>query len=110
MGNLEQPTSDAVTFAIGEIAILCPPVDVPGIAGGIPRGSEVTIASGLVLRRPKWPDGKIDVPMYVYLIHTSEGRQYCCPPGWLRKKKPPREDLSVVHWDQCPWQPESLRA
>lgn len=103
-----QPTSE--TFAIGEIAILRAPADVPGIAGGIPRGSEVTVVSGLVRRRPRWPDGRIDAPMDVYLIHTAEGRQYCCPPSWLRKKKPPRDDLALTRWSECPWQPEGVRA
>jgi hypothetical protein len=26
----------------------------------------------------------------------------------LRKVRPPREDLKVTKWDECPWQPESL--
>lgn len=26
----------------------------------------------------------------------------------LRKVPPPREDLRLVRWDQCPWQPESI--
>jgi hypothetical protein len=28
----------------------------------------------------------------------------------LRKKRPPREDLQIVRWDQCPWQPDEVRA
>lgn len=27
----------------------------------------------------------------------------------LVKKKPPREDLQIVRWDSCPWQPQELR-
>jgi hypothetical protein len=37
-----------------------------------------------------------------------DGRTYLARPENLRKKRPPREDLQVVRWDQCPWQPESI--
>jgi hypothetical protein len=26
----------------------------------------------------------------------------------LAKKKPPREDLQLIRWDTCPWQPEEI--
>lgn len=36
------------------------------------------------------------------------GMEYIALPAQLRKKRPPREDLQVARWDECPWQPESI--
>lgn len=33
--------------------------------------------------------------------------EWCAGPEHLRKRKPPREDLTVTKWDECPWQPET---
>lgn len=37
-----------------------------------------------------------------------DGTTFLARPEHIRKKRPPREDLQVVRWDQCPWQPESI--
>lgn len=37
-----------------------------------------------------------------------DGKEHIAAPGYVRKIQPPREDLKVVRWDQCPWQPERI--
>jgi hypothetical protein len=49
--------------------------------------------------------GKIHYDCHVKLC---DGKVLAAQRRILRKKKPPREDLKLVRWDQCPWQPESI--
>lgn len=92
-------------FSVGEIAIL-------SIPGDIYNGTEVMIVGRLEER--EWfyfRSGKIDSGL-AYLI-DGDGLPFgvmCCRPQFLRKKKPPREDLRLVRWDECPWQPQQVPA
>jgi len=38
-----------------------------------------------------------------------DGRTFLVRPQNIRKKRPPRKDREIVRWNDCPWQPESLR-
>lgn len=93
-------------FSIGEVAIYCRP-------GSLYFGAEVTIMSAL--KEMRLHDARtvtteqalayeIDGPFGPFL----DGRPWCSRPEWLKKKKPPRRDLEVVRWADCPWQPESI--
>jgi hypothetical protein len=92
-------------FSVGEIAIL-------SIPGDPYDGTEVTIVGPLAWRDWFfWRSGE-NIEGMAYLIDGG-GLPYgemCCRPQFLRKKKPPREDLRVVRWDECPWQPQQVTA
>ena len=45
---------------------------------------------------------------YGYHVQDSDGSIWFARPSNLRKKRPPREDLQLVRWDECPWQPENV--
>lgn len=104
--------SDSLTFAIGEVAIFWKP-------GSVNHGTELTILSSMQWRRAIGEmDGIVregwryqcDMPNRVVGPYRSK----CSDKSWvapehLRKKRPPRDDLKVRRWDECPWQPEVLR-
>lgn len=106
-----QVPSDSLTFSIGEVAIFWKP--------GFPNhGKELTILSGLQWRRTMGSmDGIVregwryqcDATNLVRGPYSSTcSNRTWVAPEYLRKKRPPRKDLQVVRWDQCPWQPESI--
>jgi hypothetical protein len=70
------------------------------------NGTEVTITGPL-----EWSRSRVVRTGEIYEgWHYPAADGYCYRPENLRKKKPPREDLRIVRWDECPWQPESLHA
>lgn len=92
---MNAPSSET-HFDVGEIAIA-----VNSVEGRI-DGSEVEVTHpyGLYLH--------CSGEMVMAYVVEHEGCQYLARPWQLRKKKPPREDLQVTRWDQCPWQPETI--
>lgn len=89
-------------FSVGEIAIFVRP-------GSPHYGQEVRILSTLQLRKARdLLTGKI-VKEPLYEIHRSGAKipALCAHPQDL-KKKPPREDLKVVPWSECLWQPKKV--
>lgn len=107
----EQVPSDTLTFSIGEVAIFWSP-------GSVNHGKEVTILSGMQWRRTRgWMDGIVREG-WRYECDTTNltagpYRSTCSNKCWvaperLKKKRPPRKDLEITRWDQCPWQPESI--
>lgn len=86
-------------FDVGEIAILA--YSRFGRASGVecvvvsPLGVRLNLSNG------QYENG--------YVIEV-DGNEYIALPDQLRKKRPPRENLQLVRWDQCPWQPAQVRA
>jgi hypothetical protein len=91
-------------FSIGEVAIYCRP-DSPH------NGQEVTVAGKLCWQLTKdHVTGSVGESLvYPLKERISSDRAWHVSPKHLRKKHLPREDLQVVRWDTCPWQPEELR-
>lgn len=89
----DERTSDE-RFAIGEVGILT----VSGNAG--PKGGEVTVVGELRMIRGDW--------CYPVDVKNAWGLPIMVERQNLRKKRPPRDDLKLVRWDQCPWQPEKV--
>lgn len=91
-----QPTSEQ--FDIGEIATVVAVKYHPENVG-----HEVEIVDGLA-----WRQARNDRKVYLcYRVRHQDGRVFLCEPHELRKKRPPREDLQVVRWSECPWRPEN---
>lgn len=102
----EQPASDGQLNA-GDVCIVVGCVMYPEC-----NGREVTIVgpaeagpyrcarTGSVFMDARYPTSDPD----------ELGRPVYYSARNLRKKRPPREDLKVVRWDQCPWQPEKINA
>ena len=108
-----QLSKDELTFSIGEVAIFWKP--------GFPNhGKELTILSGMQWRRTRGSSDGIVREGWRYECDATNlvegpysakpGQKTFVAPEYLRKKRPPRKDLEVIRWDQCPWQPESVRA
>lgn len=95
-------------FEVGEIAIVHSP-------GSWTHGREALLLAG-PFYGPVFSNqsGKItvchhfDVEIDGRRIGSS-GNTLSKPITQLRKKRPPREDLQVVRWAECPWQPEQVR-
>lgn len=49
------------------------------------------------------------IEIFSYKVEV-DGNKFLVRPENIRKKRPPREDLTIVRWNECPWKPESLRA
>jgi hypothetical protein len=87
-------------FEVGEIALF--------ICDLAPDGVEREVIGAYAWRTFRAPcDFTGATGGYCYLIMKSFGPA-CAWPWQLRKKKPPREDLQLVRWSECPWQPESI--
>lgn len=90
-------------FKVGEIAIWVLADDPQG------NGQECTITGPLEFATARDRiDGSID-SNWGYDVEDAEGRWFAFE-NELAKRKPPRDDLSVVRWADCPWQPERVRA
>lgn len=48
--------------------------------------------------------------MPTYTGRMPDGKLYAFARGEIRKIEPPRDDLQVVQWSACPWQPQQVRA
>jgi hypothetical protein len=74
------------------------------------NGTEVEIIDGFAPRSGRaigsneWWENR---PCYKVL--HADGDVSLVEPHKLRKKRPPREDLKVTTWDECPWQPEEVQ-
>jgi hypothetical protein len=90
------------TFAIGEVAVLCNLTILTHR-----NGLEVEIIGGLE-NRPAIRTNGDHVVILGYEVRDPTGEITITAPHRLRKKRPPRNDLQVVRWDQCPWQPETI--
>lgn len=90
-------TSDAL--AVGDIAVVVSAAFHPENIG-----CEVEIVGPLQMRCSR-QTGKY---LLAYRIRRGDGKEFAAHPQHLRKKRPPRDDLKVVRWDECPWQPESI--
>lgn len=104
-GSSTRPNSELTPdqFAIGEIAIYWRP-------GATGHGMDVTIASSASWRTvPDRITGLRVTKLFYRVAEPSpDGKLWSLSREYLRKKKPPRKDLEVVRWSECPWQPESL--
>jgi hypothetical protein len=99
------------TFQIGEIAIFYHP-------GSVNHGREVMIIGPLEHGRVKdtWTGNSLELDFHridasnLTFGPFESGGQAVGRLSRLRKKKPPREDLQVVKWSECPWQPAKVSA
>lgn len=91
-------------FSVGEIAVLQNAQIMPVYNG---MECEILKGPGMMRQRQQHADNSIRL-VYGYSVRAADGRKVCVTPDQLRKKRPPREDLKVVRWDQCPWQPERI--
>jgi hypothetical protein len=97
-------------FEVGEVAIWVKP--------GPNYGMEVTIIGPLQKARPRNSNTNEVVEGWYYQIDPPANAHYgpyrskdprrWAAPEHLRKKPPKREDLQLVRWSECPWQPEVL--
>lgn len=88
----------AEQFAIGELAEGFTHVNGP------PRWVEVTVCTGPIYHANGQFGYAVECPALGHSGHST-GRWFC--PS-LRKKRPPRDDLQIVRWADCPWQPEKV--
>ncbi len=86
-------------FAVGEIAMV---IAARFHAENI--GQEVEIIGPLQMHYSR-QRGKY---IRAYTMRRGDGEEFVVHPHHLRKKHPPREDLQVTRWSECPWQPESI--
>jgi hypothetical protein len=108
---MSDPRTSDHLFAVGEVAIFWKP-------GSTNHGKELTILSGMQWRRTRGTmDGEVrqgwryqcDPSNLVLGPYTSEcSDKTWVAPEFLRKKRPPRDDLGIKRWDECPWQPETI--
>jgi hypothetical protein len=92
-------------FKVGEIAWLLPNIYLPLC--------EVTVLGGpwrfCVGRRS---DGRSDWSAFwdpLYIVVDEAGSRWGVTEDLLRKIRPPREDLQISVWTECPWSPELSR-
>lgn len=66
-------------------------------------GTRVTVLTSLC---------KIEVIVggLAHQVMAHDGKTFFCQPKILRKIEPPREDLQLVCWTDCPWQPAQVHA
>ena len=92
-------------FEVGEIAIAVGWSVVPQY-----NGEEVLVVRPLRVRAaPHLRTGRM-VTRPCYVVRCADGREFSPRPQSLKKKRPPREDLQIVRWADCPWQPEKAHA
>lgn len=76
--------------------------------------TEAVVTGGYALRTYRNADGSISRITYGYRLEVSRLGESPNHDGWgathkeLRKKPPPRDDLTLVKWSECPWQPKML--
>jgi hypothetical protein len=100
---MNEPLTSDQRFALGEIAIVAHPRFHPEHTG-----MECQIIGELRLRKGIDSDGSSFCEPR-YQIQYPNGAIYTAQPCQLRKRRPPRQDLEIVRWDQCPWQPKQVR-
>jgi hypothetical protein len=92
-------------FEVGEVAIW---QNLRVLTGD--NGKECVVIGGLQMRTHA-PFGESEcVTELTYRVRDQDGSIWTALPHNLRKKRPPREDLKLVRWADCPWQPEQVRA
>lgn len=75
---------------------------------------EAVVTGGYALRTYKNEDGSVSRIAYGYKVEVAALGKAPKGTGWgathdqLRKKPPPRDDLALVKWFECPWQPKML--
>lgn len=100
----ESNPSSEQGFRVGEVAIYWrPDINVPR------NGEECVIVAPLAVGKMNdWRLlGHIEAARYL-IKFAGDSVEYAAQPHELRKKPPKREDLQIVRWDQCPWQPEKI--
>ena len=85
-------------FHVGEIVIIAIS-EWPELVG-----EEATISGPYAVRRGRSVWGQ-PASCFGYEVTLSDGDVFSFPPHYLRKRKPPREDLAPVRWSECPWRP-----
>jgi hypothetical protein len=63
----------------------------------------------------KYQGGEVVLVAYHVIVNAWEvrapdGFEFCAKERVLRKRRGPRDDLQLVRWSECPWQPEQVRA
>lgn len=97
-----QLPSDSLTFAVGEVAILC------NTAYGN-DGLECTVIGSCPWRKCRVTN-EIEEGFF-YLVKTTDEEIYAAEPRQLRKKRlPGREDHQLTTWDKCLWRPKQVNA
>jgi hypothetical protein len=95
------------TFKVGDICVFVNSRDWPEY-----NGEECEIIGGLALRNimvsRHGDESKLELSYKVRML--CDGELFGPVPDQLRRKRPPREDLQIVRWADCPWQPEGVRA
>lgn len=87
------------TFAVGERVLQLP----GGVNSDLQHydGQHVCIVCG--------PYTHPDAPEHPsYQVKADDGRCYASWGIDLQKLPPPRDDLQVIAWDQCVWQPKQV--
>ena len=84
-------------FQIGEVAIV-------QNTGTRRDGNECIVIGALTNRKIESGDWVLS---YAVIF---DGVHYAARPQHLRKKKPPRDDLKVTRWIDCPWHPKKETA
>lgn len=93
------------SFEIGEVATLFCILCMQDEDFTYLNGEEVEVIGGLMMRT--WSD---KIERRSYKIQTKTGRRLIALPQELRKKKPPEYDgYDIVEWDDCIWQPETVK-
>jgi hypothetical protein len=89
----------AETFTVGEIAEVAASISHPEYVG---RDCEI-------LGPYQHYVCKNGTAAYGYWVRIDgEPKTWVAAPDRLRKKRPPRDDMKVIRWDECPWQPEKV--
>lgn len=89
-------------FAVGEIAIAA------GDPGNPYFGTDVLIVGPQEFGVVEYVSSGRIAEGWFYRVRTHDGKTWSASNEDLRKKKPPRDDLKVIRWDECSWQPESI--
>jgi len=91
------------TFKIGEIAVL---VDT---GAAISPAVLQYLSTDVEIIGPLQPDHRL-IGNAGYPIRFNDGLEAAAVPWALRKKPPLYDGRDVTRWQDCPWQPETVRA
>jgi hypothetical protein len=90
-------------FAIGEV-VIC-------MVGTISSGRDATIYE--IRPNALRSDGRRGTGYFIDIqgVGTRTGGElHFAFADELRKKRPPRDDLKLVRWSECPWQPQTVNS